>query len=116
VRQGEERPVGSESVQVGKGRAMETQFRRTADPDDLEIPPEHALGVTGAKCFHPRFLGGESGGVVDRRPPPAVAVRALTFSEDPMEEPEAVAGDRRLDARDVGRIDPDGDDFHDEPS
>jgi hypothetical protein len=33
-----------------------------------------------------------------------------------MEEPEAVAGDRRLDARDVGRIDSDGDDFHDEPS
>ena len=83
---------------------MKLQLRRTAAAHDLNITPEHLLGMSGSERFHRRLFGSEAPGKVDRRIPSALAVRDLAVGEDAMQETLSVSLDCRGDARYIGSI------------
>jgi hypothetical protein len=60
--------------------------------------------MTRSKRLHRRLFGGEAAGKVDRRIPPALAVRDLPVGENAAEESLAVSFDCRGDARYIGSI------------
>ena len=91
---------------------MKQEPRRPASADNLDIPPEHALGVSGSEGFHGRFLRRKPAGEVDDRIVTPCTVRDLPIGEDAVREPLAVASEGGGDAGDVGSIEPQTDDVH----
>ncbi len=83
---------------------MKPQLRRAMVPHYLYVAPQHALRLARTKCFHRRFLRREPSREVRRRVAAACCVLDLPIREDTPQKAIAVAFDRRLDARDVGRI------------
>ena len=110
MRDREQRGSRAERREAPAGAAMKQQLRRSSAADDLDIAPQHLLGVTGAERFHRGFLCGEAAGKMDRRMPPALAIRNLAFGENAVEEPLAVPFDGRGDARYVGGVEAKADD------
>ena len=55
-------------------------------PDDFDVFPFYAGGPTGTECFECRFLGGETGGIVDFRLRAFLAVFDLPFCIYSMKE------------------------------
>ena len=95
-------------IQVGhtaRGAAMKLQLRGGArGAQYLDIAPEHALRMTGAKCFHGRFFRGEPAGEMGCRVPPPRRVRDLSVGEYAAEKPIAVSRDGRFNAVNFGCI------------
>ena len=104
MRNREERRAGSDRREATAGATMKLELRRTSAADDFHVAPEHLLSMTGSECFHRRLFGSEAAGKVDRRIPPALAIRDLPVGEDAAQESLAVSFDCRGDAGDIGSI------------
>ena len=52
----EERAPGAQSPQTTRGAAVKLQLRRAVTPDDLDVAPQHILGVARAERLHRRFF------------------------------------------------------------
>ena len=116
MRDGQQRGTAVHRVQPFGRAAVELQLRRSAAAHDLEMTPEHAVGMPGPERFHAGFLCREPGGEVDRRDPVALTIRDLVIGEDAAQKSLAVALDCGGDAVDVRRIDSNPDDVRHAPS
>lgn len=92
------------------GAAMKLQLRRTAEPDDLDVAPQHATRVSRAKRLHGRLLRSKPAREVNGRDAAARAVGDFSFGEHTAQEPLAVALDAAGDAVDVGDVQSESDD------
>lgn len=77
---------------------------------DLDVAPEHTVGVAGPESFHRRFFRREAARVVNGGSAPLGAVRDLAAGEDALKEPIAVLFDGRGDPVDVGGVESKSDD------
>lgn len=93
-----------------RGAAVELQLRRTTVAHDLDVAPEHLLGVARAQCLHACFLRGKPAGEMNRGLAAAGAVRNFAGGENALQEPLAVPLDGRRDTRNFGRVKPEADD------
>ena len=100
----EKRRLRAEGRKTTGGTAVKLQLRRASSPHNLDITPEHLLGVASAECFHRRFLCGEATGKMDRWSAPALTVANFTVGENAADKPLAVPFDGGGDARDIGRV------------
>ena len=107
---GQERGLALHRGKAPGGSAMQLQLRWTATPDDLDVPPQHALRMAGAERFHRRLLGGKPAGKMNGRHPAPLAVSDFAVGEDSSQEPVAVTRDGVGDARDVGGVEAESDD------
>ena len=80
----------------------------------FEVTPPDAASPTSAERFHPRFLGGESGGVALVSIGFSLGVGDFALGVDTFEEAAAVAANGIPDARDFAEIDARADN-HDPP-
>src|SRR5262245_26068136 len=91
-----------------RGRAaVHLELRRTAASDDLDIAPQNAMRMAGAKRFHRRLFRSESAGKVNRRRPAAATVRNLRVGKHSTEKPFAVSLDYAGDAVDIRGVETD---------
>lgn len=111
MRDGQERRLAADGGQPMSGTPVKTQVRRATVADDLDIAPQHALRVTGPERFHGRLFRREAAREMNRGYAPMRAVRNLAGREDPLQKAVAIPCDRRLDAVDIGRIEPEPDDI-----
>ena len=84
-----------------RGSAVQRELRRAAAPHDLDVSPQHAVGMARAERLHRRFFGGKPAGKMNRRHLATGAVRHLAFGEHPPQEPIAVTLDGVGDAIDI---------------
>jgi hypothetical protein len=94
------------------GGAVQLQLRRTATPDHFDVCPDDAAGVPGPECLHRRFLDREAPGEVRDRVAAAGTISDLARREDAPQESIAVTFQQLRNARELRRIESDGDDIH----
>ena len=89
---------------------MKLQLRGTAVPHDLDVAPQHAVGVACAERLHAGFLGRESAGEMNRRCAAPGAVGDLALGEDAAEKALAIPLDRVRDAVNLRGVQTEADD------
>ena len=104
VSDGDQAAAHLHAVGAPGGAAVQPQLRRTADPDHLDVLPQHAAGMAGAERLHRRFLGRETAGEMGDRVAAARTIGDLLIGEDPVQEAVAIALQRRGDPRQIRRI------------
>lgn len=89
---------------------MKPQLRRRAGrAHHLDVAPEHALGVPGAKRFHRRFFRGETAGEMGCGIPATRRVGDFPLREDALQKAIAIPADGGGDPINFGGIQPDAD-------
>lgn len=84
-----------------RGAAMQRQLRRSPAPDHFDVAPQDPERMAGAKRFHRRLFCGKPAGKVNRRHPPASAIRHFAFGKYASQKPLAVPLDSIGDAIDI---------------
>jgi hypothetical protein len=92
------------------GSSVQLELRWSAVPDDLDVTPEHTLGIAGAEGLHGGFLRREPTGKMNRWRSAARAVGYFAVSEHAAHEPVAVTLDDVGDSMDIRGVQPESDD------
>ena len=106
MRQRQKRRNAANRGEAAGSAAVKLQLRRTSVPHDLDVAPEDPECVSRAERFHGGFLRREARRKPNLRHSMAGAVRHLTFGEDAVHEPIAVARDGVGNSRNVGDVQP----------
>ena len=108
----EQRAGRSHRLEPACGTALKPQLRGPSRAYDLDVTPEHPLGMARAQRLHGRFLSGKTGGKMRCRISPAFGVRDFSRREDTIQKPVAVSVDRQFNAIEFGRVESYADDMH----
>ena len=110
VGDGQERGCRTDLREPARAPSVKLQLRGTAVPHDLDITPQDAARVPGAKRLHRGFLCREASGKMNRGHAAPCAVRNFAVREHTPEEPIAVPLDGSGDAADISGVQAESDD------
>ena len=108
-----QRSTHQHAVGAPGGTAMELQARWSSASDDLDVSPEHAARVAGAKCLHGRLFCRETARQMRGRVSPLGTIGNLSGGEHALQEAFAVSFENRCHTRDVGGVETNTEDVHD---
>jgi hypothetical protein len=92
---------------------MELQPRWSSTSDDLDISPQHAARVAGAKRFHGRFLCRKAARQMRGRVSALGTIGNLAGGEHALQEAFAVSFENRCHTWDVGGVETNTENVHD---
>lgn len=110
VRDRQERGVAAHGREPPGGAPMEHQAGRPVAANNLDVSPQHVVGVARTEGLHRCFLSRESSGEMDGRIVTPCTVGDLATCEHAVRKPIVIARDGGGDAGDVGGIESQTDD------
>ena len=113
MRDGEQRAADVHRGGASPGATVQHESRRPAAPNDLDVLPDDALGVSSSQGFHCRFLGREPAREVRRRISAPRTISNFSVREDATKKAVPVALEHVGDAGNVGGVESDSENIHD---
>ena len=91
---------------------MKLQLRRSTDPDDLDVLPQHATRMARAESLHRGLFRGKPAGEMRNGVAAPRTIGDLPIGEHPVQKPVAITFERFRNPWEIRRVQSNSDDVH----